>query len=527
MLNVLVVDDEPGALKAMKYLLNWERFGFAVTGEATSGKMALQMLEQERYDLLITDIRMPGISGLELISRVREKSKLPIVVVSGFEDFTYLKECMKYGVKDYLLKPVIESDAEKLLISIKNDIDQERMLNKKLDMSAPAARDHMLKQWTHGNMKESELSERLPLWGLTVTAFRSYCCLVVEMDFQETMDAFMTEADIKTKRFAVRNVMEELLARRGYLFEESPERYGIVLCEDKESMKETELIELATMLQDNALHYTKTQVAIGIGEPVSGMSDVNLSFRSAKRMLDRKFFLGSQSIISNYTFARRYHPTLETNADDLQSLLEVILQGDKQRAAALLSRQRDRFMACDASKVEVQTMVMDLFAGLIRYMSENVSGQGRITAPSAEDYLRIAEAGTIQKLFEFASHKCMQVIDIIEQSKRANQLPNTVERVKQIVASDYGSNISLKSIAEQVHMSPVYLGQLFKASEDVSFNDYLMGFRMEKAKELLTNTDRKVYTIAYDVGYRQLDWFYKKFKAYTGFSASEYRSLSE
>ncbi|MCQ6561192.1 response regulator [Paenibacillus mendelii] len=525
MLNVLMVDDEPGALKAMKYLLDWEQLGFTIAGEATGGNMALDMMRQGHYDLLITDIRMPGVSGLELISRVRRHSKLPIIVVSGFEDFEYVKECLQHGVKDYLLKPVMEEDAQRILTAVKNEISHEKMISRKLDLSASAARDQMLKRWTHGNIGADEAINQLLLWGVSLVDCRSYRCLVVELDFQETMNTYMTEADIDLKRFAVRNVLEELLVGKGYMFEELPERFGIVCFgDDMAGIEETAISELAGLLQESALTYAKMPITIGIGESVHLAAEVKKSFHSAKRLLDRKFLLGSLSIITGNSFGGAFLREESTDAQEIQLLTKAVQEGDKERVIDLLHRLRDKFKTGDTPKPHVQSMVIDLLAELLRMVGKQAGGQLQVAAPTSKDYLYIMEAGTIQKLFEFAADKCMQVIAIIEESKQSGS-PSAVEQVKRIVASDYAGNISLKSLAEQVHMNPVYLGQLFKASEGVSFNDYLMCLRMEKAKELLVRTDQKIYAIAYEVGYRQLDWFYKKFKEYTGHNASEYRSL--
>jgi len=525
LLNVLMVDDEPGALKAMKYLLDWERLGFTIAGEATGGNMALDMLRQGHYDLLITDIRMPGISGLELISRIRLNSRLPIIVVSGFEDFEYVKECLKYGVKDYLLKPVMEEDAERILTAVKNDISHDMIISRKLDLSASAARDHMLKRWTHGIMGADEAINQLLLWGITMAACSSYRCMIVELDFQETLNAYMTEADIDLKRFAVRNVLEELLVGKGYMFEELPDRFGIVCFGESGTIEEAPSLELAGLLQESALKYAKMPITIGIGESVHLAEQVKKSFHSAKRMLDRKFLLGSLSIITGNSFGGAFPREESGDIQEVQSLINAVQEGDRERVIDLLHRQQDRLKAGDTPKPHVQSMVIDLLADLLRIAGKHASGQMPIAAvPTSKDYLHIMESATIQRLFEFAADKCMQTIAVIEESKQTS-FPTAAEQVKKILAADYTNNISLKSLAEQVHMNPVYLGQLFKASEGVSFNDYLMRLRMEKAKELLVRTDQKIYAIAYEVGYRQLDWFYKKFKEYTGHNASEYRSL--
>ncbi|UVI27368.1 response regulator transcription factor [Paenibacillus spongiae] len=526
MLKVLLVDDEPGALKSMKYLVDWEQYGFQIAGEARSGKQALDLLERNDYSLLVTDIRMPGIDGLELICKLREFSQIPVIVMSGYEEFGYVKECMKRGVKDYLLKPVGEEDLSRLLTTVKSEFASQQLLDMQLYLGIPAMRDQLLKKWVRGVVKEEEAAEQFELLKIKVMTGDSYCCLFVEMEFLETGDSFWTDAEIQIKRFAVRNVMEDVIAGSGYMFEESFERYGVLLHpqgsgEDDDSSEEA--MRICERIRDCVAKYAKVAVTIGLGEVVCSPREIVRSCYTADQMLDRKFLVGSEAIITpNGLEATDGWSALE-EIQHVQYVVEAVKELDRERVSRQLAGRMHDYAKQHTPKSIVKSMVLELVVNLFRLVRELGIPYESIFNLNLNDYGTIMEAKKMEKLFEFAENKCMQTIEQLERSMPP-QPANTVQLVKRIVESEYGTNISLRSIASQVYMNAAYLGQLFKAEEGISFNDHLLRVRMERAKELLLATELKAYEVAQAVGYRELDWFYKRFKEYTGMSTSEFRN---
>ncbi|WP_409342264.1 response regulator [Paenibacillus sp. MBLB4367] len=523
MLKVLLVDDEPGALKAMKYLLEWEPLGFTIAGEATDGEEALEALRRQAFDLMITDIRMPEMSGLDLIRRVREFSRIPVIVMSGYEEFDYIRQCMSYGVKDYLLKPVSRDDVNRLLGAVKQEIAHEHLLAKQLYLGIPAMRDQMLKKWVHGFLRNREEDEQFALLHIEVADSQTFRCLIAEMDFMEESDSIWTDEEIQIKRFAVRNVMEEVISGFGYMFEEADDRYGVVLHGTESAWNEPATMALCAKIVECVDRFAKVPVTIGVGETVHAQKDVVKSFHTADHMAERKFLLGSRSIITPERFAAEDGKQSLLQVQEVQTIVEAVRSLERDEVGTLLETQRRRFADCDAPKQVVQTAVFELLVNLFRMAREQGGPLQGIFDAELDDYSAIMEARTIDKLYEFALCKCEQTMRSLI-SVQPMQPMTAVEQVKRIVSEQYGGNLSLRSIGDQIFMNAAYLGRLFKAEEEVSFNDYLLMVRMERAKELLRTTDKKAYEIALEVGYREHDWFYKKFKDYAGMSTSDYRT---
>ncbi|MDQ8734492.1 helix-turn-helix transcriptional regulator [Paenibacillus sp. LHD-38] len=254
------------------------------------------------------------------------------------------------------------------------------------------------------------------------------------------------------------------------------------------------------------------------------MKDVEHSFYSAQLALDRRFLLGTSPIMNGVDVPA------DLNACDMIKIRdaklqyeELVQQGDLSQIVPLLEYQMEYFISQSVPKSVVQIVILDLFSSIFRLERRRVSQLDNDLRLPPEEYAEVMRASTIRELFQYAKEKCLDISRWIEHSQNSLS-SNAIEQVKLIAKTEYANNISLKNIAEKIFMNPVYLGHLFKSVEGISFSDYLLKIRLEEAKQKLIYTDMKVYQIAHNIGYRQLDWFYRKFKEYTGLSASEFRS---
>lgn len=521
MLNVLLVDDEYGAIEAMKHVVEWNDFGFQIGGQANNADQALEMIAQTYYSLIITDIRMPGLNGIEMIRAIRKLSNVPVIVMSGFEHFSYAKECFKLGVKDYLLKPVIRDDLTRVLNEVKNEFIREKQIHYGL----PALREQLFNRWVSGHLRQDEVMAQFALLHIHLDKYIRFGCMVFEVEFSDLTDSYWTESEMRIVRFSVCNIVEEVLGSKGYLFRVSTDRYGIVLLEKSVAFGQSEMLEIAHMIRINTKQYAKVNVTIGVSHLSDTAYNVQEAFILAEKLLDRKFLISGQSIISSDQFFESHTTSLEKRTECGQSVLEAVKHGDRTDVHSILSEQMRECIEAQTSKESVQSMMIELFVHLYQFLQEKSRQEEDIFQANMKDYLSIMEYKTIEKLFDYVEQKCLSIIDYVSESPTSPP-HRMVQQVKRIISEEYGENISLRSIANQMYINPAYLGRIFKAYEGISFNDYLMRYRMEKAKALLETTEKKVYEIATQVGYKQLDWFYKKFKEYTGASTSDYRKAS-
>jgi len=525
MLNVLLVDDEPGAIKALKYAIDWEREGFRIAGEATDGDQALEMIKEHNYAVVLSDIRMPGMDGLTLLKELRSYPHTQTIAVSGYDEFEYVKQCLKFGVKDYLLKPVKEEDLLTLVRKLKTEIESDRVLDKQRILGIQAIRNDAIKQWAQGRLPFAEADRILRSCGIVLPASSTWTAVTVEMDALDLDDSSWTAREWQTATFAVRNVLEELVMPAGGVFEDEQGRIGIVLASGHASL--TQIAELVRSYHDTALKYTKIPLTFGIGTPVHHPAEVPTSYQSAVATLERKFLLGTQTVIVPSTLQIDGDDISDTNRQFVTDMLEAIKHGQNEYATQRLHEQAEIWKRNGTSKTDVQAIIVEWMVGLYHYASQyGEQGELFFRNKAAAYYRSILTTRNFDQLIRIARQTGEEWVDFLEAAKW-KQPSNPVFELKQIVEAHYSEQISLKSIAEQIHMNAAYLGQLFKSSEGITFNDYLLQLRMNKACALLASTDMKVYEVALSVGYKQLDWFYKKFKENFGVSANEYRNQAK
>lgn len=413
MYDILIVDDEPAARKSLEYLLDWEKHGFQIAGEAASGSAALELMGNQSFSLVITDIRMPGMDGLALAERIKETTDVPVIIVSGYEDFEYARKAVRIGVHDYLLKPVEAEELAAKLSTVKRDIENRLLTEQRLYHALPIMRDQWLRHWAHGVLDDAGFVQKLEL-SIPSSGEGRFSLMLIELDAPAIAKYEQRDQELRIRRFAVRNVVEEACKSQGLVFEESDLRYGLIWMGTAEMMEMDALLGQARTIRETVMLYAKESVSVSVGPSVGSFQELVHSYLSALKVLEE----------------RPIHDR------------EPILQG------------------------------------------------------SGLDW------------------------------KREPQAKQNIEQVKELVRKQFHQNINLRLIAGQIYMNPTYLGQLFKIHEGVSFQQYLLKLRMEHAKELLQHTDKKVYEIAAEVGYREMDWFYKKFREYEGKSPGEYRGES-
>ncbi|SFB27255.1 two-component system, response regulator YesN [Cohnella sp. OV330] len=560
MYSVLIVDDEPLARQSLRYLLDWKSLGYQIAAEAADGAEALAVMKAQPISLVLTDIRMPVMNGLAFVERLREFSEAAVVILSGYDDFEYARQGMKMGVKDYLLKPVDEDDLEALLRRVSAELAARSRLDRRQHLGESMQREQLLRRWTLGQAGKDELEalrDLLP-WqdrdGL-------YACLLIEMDFVYGGGAALTERDIALKRFAVQNIAEEICMGTGALFEVSEDRYGIVLRVDgrpggagDEERQASEAGEtdpskgaepwgtgaiaeadrtaeaLAVRIAESVALYAKETVTVGVGHAVAEPLRTAESFAAAEEALAAKFLQGGGAVL------RRLEPPADVGDAEgrpaepvkafmalLERVLAAVRSQDRAATEQALAGLRQALPHSGMSAGAMRTAILYALVQLFQLLKEQGADTTPLFAREIGDYGRIMASKTADELLRFAEGK---YIGVLEQLARMRAVkPNRViAEAKAMIDAHYGENLSLRSIADRVFLNPNHLGKLFKSVTGLSFNDYLLQVRMEHAKRMLRETDLKVYEIASSVGYTELDWFYKRFKAFTGVSAGEYRA---
>lgn len=535
MLRLLIVDDEKNTREGLEECVNWEALDVTIIGKACNGLEALEAVETCKPDLVITDVCMPKMDGIELAKRIREKDEnIRVIFISGYTDLDYLKSAYKCDAVDYLLKPVdieeLEQAVRTVVISYKKqkkEASDRQDMEQRLRESMPFLRDKFLHRLISEEIEEqSEIEEQLHFLNISLPIHSCYCAIIVGIE--ETTKAFnmQSQKDRQLLSFSIQNVVQEVIERhtQGFIVEWTVKEYVCALMLPEEEKEAQRLLEQICLEIHNSLNqYMSLRNSIGVGRKEYGLYGLHRSFRFAKNALSRRMILGSNVIIYAGDSAVETEEVFLLPQIFYERLVSAILNGDADHVQNLL---QEAFEILRETKREDEIYFRN---GCLLIASYIVSASGRIEISERkiaeklsqlhQNVLQLNTLNAIQELFiETTTDVCHHIAE-----RKRTKKEDVVDEVKAIIQKRYRDKLSIEEIAKSVYLSPTYICLLFKQETGQTINGYLTEIRMEAAKKLLLSGEHKVLDVAISVGYQDQKYFCKLFKKYTGVNPSEYR----
>lgn len=515
MYKILVADDEQIIREGIKFLCDYEALGFTIEGEAASGTQAYEAITKLNPDVVLMDIRMPGMTGLEVIERLNEQGfSGKFVIISSYSDFTYAQQAIKLGVQYYLTKPIDEDELADILKKLKENLDADQL--KKSTTADYRSRAHasIIKDILLGN---ADLS-RLNLNELHLIADK-YQVVIYEKYSFNSMDAAYRFSDLlrvtnedndSFDAITVQN--REIILLKGQFaidkFNYFLERYE----RDRKPQHNSPLDSLF----------------ITYGSCVYRLSEVPWSYREANALLDRRFFCDHKQHTIGYMSLPSFEnntciicPELLNEYTDL--LLNYIQTFNRNMVAEVLTSLQTRlYNAADAIEA-IKLFLTDLYLRIKEQMNHFYPNNNIPFTGNSEIIRIISEKFFLYEIVLFFTEQFEVIMSSIGNSTRDSVLDDILHYINH----NYTKNITLENIAPLFGYNSSYLGKIFSKKVGENFNSYVDHIRIEHSKELLLNDSSKVYVIAEKVGYRSVDYFHIKFKKYVGQSPAEFRKKNK
>lgn len=515
-ISTVIADDEFRVIEMLRNLVDWEALGYEIVGEANDGDSALAQMLQLRPHLLITDIRMPGLSGLQLIRQAKEAlPELNVICISGYSDFEYAQKAMSLGVTDYLLKPIDEDQLVPLLARIRSHVIQSEQLKRKLSQ---LSRYEQNRQWikiVRGD-RHPDLDALDILW-----THRYGTVILLELDDETLLE--LDDHEIELNRFIVENILVDYsrMLTNGtlYWFEKSAFAYGIVWNHSQPNVTEcpTWVEELKKLLE----RCCKFGVSMGIGNAVDAIAQLNVSYKAAYFALEQRFFFGKGAVTLADGSQALADGEEEPQRIDIKPLSEAIAAKDEERFTGLIRALFRQYQSKRLSERVVKHLLVEATVGLIQPIHDsNGSVHHMIASGGGLDSLMTKR--TLDDLRQWFERFCKQLItyDTEVQKKRPHKIVSQLERY---LAEHYAEPLTLKELGELFYVHPTYLGQLVKKEKNMSLSQWLNHIRIGQATKRLAESDDLVTAIAEQVGYNDLNYFYSQFRKIEGRSPGEYR----
>ena len=482
-MNIIIVDDEMIERKAMKRFIEESVPNSLVLAEAANGRKAIELAKQHQPDLMIMDIHMPGIDGLEATRQIiTELPNTKFIMVSAYNSFDYAKEAMKQGVKEYILKPSNKQETLEAIFRVEKEINQERQL---------------AELTTQQLMETQTLAQKQIITAIIQNEQTSETELLYKKQFPDAQLAFFL---LFSAIEQISNLLKEK-ATFPYIEKKIGDKLAVLFVTDKKSPHhvKADALTLARALCQ-ALPKTTT---IGIGSPFAQLDKLPISYQQA--------LLASTQLSKDANVSYGYPQVKEENEDNTIAKIEKSLFNEIQ--AGRLEQANDYFALYYNllhKELDEQSLTQLLREWGIR-LKQIVENQGTImrdlpilNAKSKEDFLAI-----IRQL-------CEQII----LQKEGN---DAISMAKKYIQLHYQDSFSLEDVADYVGLTPTYFTKLFKEQTKQTFIDYVTDYRIEKSKELLLNTKLSLKEIVYEVGYKDPNYFSRVFKKWTKVSPKQYR----
>lgn len=526
-MKLMIVDDEIGVAKAMQSLYNWEELGIDTTYVFDQSADALEQLKKKDTDILITDIMMPGIDGLELTQQALELfPETKVIMCSGYDDFEYAQKAVRLGVMEYLLKPVtieeIVSAVQKAIHKInqersKHKIEQEYAKN--IDLYSKNAKNMYSSLLIRENRELSgeELSEflrliqaeTLPEWGV---------CFCVRVIGQNENRLWNLEEDLSILYFAIDNILNEMLEGRGCAFDPGIHAAAAFLFGMNSQEDISRISQCRASLQD----MLGIRIAVGIGKITKPITNLFESYRQARIACEHcAFYLKDEML--NF---EDMHLTYSYPVDLEKKLLEKIAvtgTEKKERLEAAVGTYFDEVSKQANLSAENMKSICDslLIACVKKLHTLNPDAM-----PLQHWLKKEQDFQSMRDVRENLIRKLKELEDVLKMD-RTDKNKILIENVKSYIAENLSKNLSLEAVSKRFYFSSRYFAHLFKEYAGRNYMDYVNDVRMEEAQRCLIHTNMSIHEVAKRVGYDDQGHFCRNFKKFTGKSPSAYRRNQE
>ncbi|MDD2970692.1 MAG: response regulator [Lachnospiraceae bacterium] len=533
MYKVLFADDEILTREAIAENTPWEEAGFTLIGTAQNGKEAIELMEVESPDLLITDICMPVMDGIELSGYVKSHFEdVQVVILSGYDEFEYAKQALKHGVVEYLLKPITAVELKNELMKVKEKIDKkyfQKNYNNEImhayEKSKRVVREHFLNRLLEGTISKEYMKEQLTYFHLEQPG-RYQAVTFVEISNYKELAQKYSEISESLLQFAISNITNEIIEEEKEIicFQNTNDACVVIFTAETEKALKEEIWGIGNRIRKEMQNNMNIEVCIAVGETVHSPQKWKKSYESAKHAIEYKYLEEEPEFLYDKKYAGEERligeePKADIWVDELLLLIKTN-QGDKLREVIKL-RFKDLCEArCERQKayLHIQNCILSI---RIKLEEEKIDIPESAERESAfiDCLFQCGKLSEIEKEFTIF---CLDITKKIA-NKKVNSNQTIIELALDFVNKNYDKpELSLNMVCEYLSMSISYFSMIFKNYTGETFIELLTRIRMERAKKLMVTTCMKNYEVAIAVGYNDPHYFGATFKKYTGMTPSVY-----
>lgn len=536
MIKVVIADDEEKVCQLIKGLIAWEDLGMEVVGVAYNGVEALELVREKLPDLIITDIRMPGYDGLELIKYSKEiKDNIYFIIISGFQHFQYAQSAMKYGVSDYLLKPIKEEDLLFSLNKMKQKHSEKiaqknnlKLLESRLKHKGIILRDNLFSEVI---FKQADFDINTTIDQINKDynySFRPGFFQVAIVKIDSANEEPNTRA-LPIVKDNVTKTINRLLLNHCFDFSVCDDKSWLYIVLnanfDLQTTVRKQLKNIVEELNARDSVFSHFKFTLGAGSIVEEIKLLHGSYRAARfsimeRLLDDTMHFIEKTPIDDDL--NEYNALLLALNRRLETAIEVL---DIENVLGCINNLKQETISLNQLNGEsVYWLLEEVWEMYVQHLRINQFISVSEDRPLESFANQANNCGSLDELFDHLLALIDQSMTSIKENQKQRET-KPIRIAKQYIQQHYMNSITLEEISNLVGFNPTYFSTLFKKNSGSNFVDYLSEVRINKAKELLKETDLSVAVICEEVGYLDMKHFKKMFKKKTGLNPNEFRKL--
>lgn len=527
--RVLLADDEEEIRTGISRKIDWPRLGFSLVGEAGNGEEALELAEQLRPDVVLTDIKMPFMDGLELCRRLRQS--LPaakLVVFSGFDDFEYARQAVGMGVSEYILKPINAPELMEVLNKLRELLDRQRLerrdmetLRRRYEESLPILRELFYTRLLSGQLPAEQVRDRAARYEIELPP-GLWTAALVHADLPGDGEAGDRD---ELLLLSVQSFLSEHFslvgcAARVVLFGDTAALLVQLSGADKLYPLLEELERLSLLCQS----YLGISLTAGVGRPCPGPEELDRSVAGARSALDYRVLAAGGRVIYIDDLEPQSATELSFEEEDQRQLSAAIKLGTPEQVKEEIQGLIERLRQTGLSLSRCRLFLLEVVTCLIRLTRSGGVAVEEVFGANFTGAVSISDFSSREELGRWLEERCLRLRELLGQ-RRTDSAGRLVEQAKEYIAGHYSDEgLSVEALCSHIHLSPTYFSTLFKREVGMSFTAYVTQVRMEEAVRLLRDTDEKTYRVAERIGYSDPNYFSYVFKRQFGLSPSKYRA---
>lgn len=525
--KVILVDDEAEVIDMIEKKIHWNDLGFEVAGSATNGVKALELVEKLQPDVVLTDIKMPYMDGLELSRRLnREYPNIYIMLCTGFDEFEYAKEAVHLEIKEYMLKPVNATELSESLTNLKHTLDREReeklnvkKLNDYFQEVLPKLQSNFFISLIEGRVEKHDYERFLQAYQVDMKGPLFGCVIfhTSENHVPEGMNPLLlsmsVEREIKQRLMDQWNCLEFIYMGNTLLILELDAEDQI-----------TQITDACDRFCRWAYRIMGAVVTAGIGTVCDSLYEISLSYERAREAVSYRVLYGTKRAINiGEIVPKEQIKPVQSEESRMQMLFRAIRIGDSAEIERAAHGEMEKLHKNTETMSQYNLATMEIVSGFFKFCTDNSLDFNKISGNMQNIYEKVSQmdestlTAWIVQMSETISEKL--------KCARNSSARRLIVEAQNIVKERYmEADISLDEICAVLGVSNSYFSSVFKKEAGKSFISYLTDYRMDIAAEMILNTDEKSYTIAEKVGYLDANYFSYVFKKKFGVSPSKYRA---